>query len=1021
MSIAMNQSRRTPFVLSKNEEARRKEEEEAKSGIGEEGHWTVMDSGTLDLQPVTPRRRKSRRQKPAVRTFCSLLKGLTDALEQAKGKIHELEQWHKDWETKRMIEDVAGSPQADAAPGPISSLLAAANPADATDGFVPIVSRRVVTFEVDEVPAERRPGDPSDVKAAIPVGSIDAFQSFEACNMSGADSARSARAESSLSVADDISCQFPSVKTAPSDSFRDHAPAMLLPDTDANGQALASDAAAVDGVPYTPPGLARLSVSSICMVPLGASNGGVGAPPTPAELVRDTSQATSDGGSVPERTNSKLSKGNSSEDLKKLGSNEAAKTRSLTTSMIVMHNGGLGVEEGNEPTSEALKSESSSSGEEEQARMRTHWENFDVQAIVKYEKELMQQEHRMKRTSSKMSPASVASDLNVKRSSLFRWRTRSTTSNRQNNPEPIVPSMESDDTGIPCDVSKKSLNSEVTTFQALHRHSSFHGTAWQRRLPVVCHPQGMQRLFWDIASIVLISYDMITLPMYAFAFQSTPRLELLEWCCTVFWTVDILMSFRTGYYKGHQLVIDLPQVARHYMKTWFLIDIFIVVPEWIARTLDWVIEGLNAARIGRVSRFVRFVRLIRIVKMGHFSDKIEEILGNNMMLLGFSLTKLSVILALAVHFLTCIWYGIGSSDHGSWVANEDMQNEALLAKYVAAARWTLAQINGRTDQVMDRTMAEKGYTVACAFFTVLFMSIFVSTLTTRMMELQKLMDEETRYTKMLMNYLEHKKVSFSVSYLAKMYVKNNKRMQSEQDTEKHLMSVLPKSLKVDLLYEVRSPMISYHGFFADIKADFQKVTRVLCSNALDLVPVTTAEVTFQKDEESDKMYILERGDMRYAEHANLTHHVAKMKDAMAGRSRKSVFSGVDRATSAVVGGMLGTGHRHDEVAQHIPGVPLQNEGTIICEGALWTEWRTHGELIAVSMSMLMALKVDTFSKIVCSVKETHCRAARYARLFQWYISQMDHTELSDLTVMKTSDLPHAGQRISMLANQAKWS
>eukprot|EP00971_Amphidinium_carterae_P296766 5895322-Amphidinium_carterae.1 len=42
-----------------------------------------------------------------------------------------------------------------------------------------------------------------------------------------------------------------------------------------------------------------------------------------------------------------------------------------------------------------------------------------------------------------------------------------------------------------------------------------------------------------------------------------------------------------------RLVIDLPQVARHYMKTWFLIDIFIVVPEWIARTLDWVIEACH--------------------------------------------------------------------------------------------------------------------------------------------------------------------------------------------------------------------------------------------------------------------------------------------------------------------------------------------------------------------------------------------------------------------------------------------
>ena len=58
---------------------------------------------------------------------------------------------------------------------------------------------------------------------------------------------------------------------------------------------------------------------------------------------------------------------------------------------------------------------------------------------------------------------------------------------------------------------------------------------------------------------------------------------------------------------------------------------------------------------------------------------------------------------------------------------------------------------------------------------------------------------------------------------------------------------------------------------------------------------------------------------------------------------------ITRVASANVG---------DDVAVAIPGVQLSQEGSILAEGALWTEWRTRGELIAVLFAPLRATRIS---------------------------------------------------------------
>eukprot|EP00971_Amphidinium_carterae_P298281 5926790-Amphidinium_carterae.1 len=105
------------------------------------------------------------------------------------------------------------------------------------------------------------------------------------------------------------------------------------------------------------------------------------------------------------------------------------------------------------------------------------------------------------------------------------------------------------------------------------------------------HPQSNQRIAWDLFSVLFIAYDIFVVPLVAFRWTvgscnlqsltcpGMPRTMLLdenlakwrhvhigllrnvevqepkwqstlEWVAVSFWTLDMIMNFRTGYYDG---------------------------------------------------------------------------------------------------------------------------------------------------------------------------------------------------------------------------------------------------------------------------------------------------------------------------------------------------------------------------------------------------------------------------------------------------------------------------------------
>ncbi|CAE7541678.1 Dml [Symbiodinium microadriaticum] len=266
---------------------------------------------------------------------------------------------------------------------------------------------------------------------------------------------------------------------------------------------------------------------------------------------------------------------------------------------------------------------------------------------------------------------------------------------------------------------------------------------WRRSRMI--HPQSRKRLFWDALSVAMIGFDVIMLPMiYGMSISET---------------VEVLAASRlqlqTGYTVGPEVVM--------------------------------------APR------------------------KLMEMTGSLRLLIIFNVLKMATLLLLAVHFFSVGWHFVGFNTVGGWVDKEGFLEAPAMVRYVAAVRWTLAQLNGRTDR-QERTFVEMlyiGFTAAHlkalgghgsglnsvseamswseseACFTLIFMSIFVSSLTSRMLQLQQLMDRESGYKRLLQRYREMHSLSFPLLYLAKRHIKDRSTLDSDLDTEAQLLRLLP--------------------------------------------------------------------------------------------------------------------------------------------------------------------------------------------------------------------------------------
>ena len=149
------------------------------------------------------------------------------------------------------------------------------------------------------------------------------------------------------------------------------------------------------------------------------------------------------------------------------------------------------------------------------------------------------------------------------------------------------------------------------------------------------HPAGLFRTVWNMIVAICVLYDLIVIPLYAFNLPTSVALTVFGWAIMLFWNLDFVISFRTGYYDQGALVMSPVRVALHYAKTWLLFDVCLI-------SLDWILAGMDLADSGggqpwsrtlRMLRFLRLIRMLRWIKLRQANEALQDLLHSQAALL----------------------------------------------------------------------------------------------------------------------------------------------------------------------------------------------------------------------------------------------------------------------------------------------------------------------------------------------------------------------------------------------------
>merc|ERR1712185_684611 len=84
----------------------------------------------------------------------------------------------------------------------------------------------------------------------------------------------------------------------------------------------------------------------------------------------------------------------------------------------------------------------------------------------------------------------------------------------------------------------------------------------------VLHPYGVPRSISCCVSIILTAYDALLIPLEAFPLPDYLLKRVTDWICTFYWTFDLFLNFRIGYYTGHggsKLEMSPKKIAINYL------------------------------------------------------------------------------------------------------------------------------------------------------------------------------------------------------------------------------------------------------------------------------------------------------------------------------------------------------------------------------------------------------------------------------------------------------------------------
>eukprot|EP00931_Biecheleriopsis_adriatica_P032394 TRINITY_DN18904_c0_g1_i1.p1 TRINITY_DN18904_c0_g1~~TRINITY_DN18904_c0_g1_i1.p1 ORF type:complete len:762 (-),score=102.49 TRINITY_DN18904_c0_g1_i1:45-2282(-) len=490
----------------------------------------------------------------------------------------------------------------------------------------------------------------------------------------------------------------------------------------------------------------------------------------------------------------------------------------------------------------------------------------------------------------------------------------------------------------------------------------------------ILRPDGSFRLVWDMFGLFLVGYDVLALPVQLLDPPQSLFYLFMSWMTRLFWTADFFLSFVSGYVdKTGTIQLHPLQIARHYLTTWFALDLAIVSLDWLDLLLDDTSVDLASARLGKATRFVRVIRLLRVARVFRGMDAAMalaerfQLVPERLKLLGEIMKTMSVVLIMA-HFTACLWYGIGDASRddelGYWFQSRPNLERDFYLRYTVSLHWSLSQFQGGMDEFVPHNLAERLFTVCVTILAFCVSAAVLSRLTSLSTQLYILSQQESEQFAMLRSFLKQNSISMGLSARINRSVrfKLKTRKTIVQVSQVELLDWMSKGLRVEMDFEIFSRVLCYHRFFDRYAEEYPGAMKTICNEAASVSWVSIGDVLFSQGERPSKprLHVLQQGVLSY------TH----------------VQGNITRIDNE-------------------EGENFTDPRTFVCEPVLWTTWTHCGALTAETYSMMTEIDAGKFQDVASHFEVADFNVRKYARAYLELLNT--RPVISDLALSLTEE------------------
>lgn len=468
----------------------------------------------------------------------------------------------------------------------------------------------------------------------------------------------------------------------------------------------------------------------------------------------------------------------------------------------------------------------------------------------------------------------------------------------------------------------------------------------------VLNPDSSLYLLLQTFGVVVLVADLSLTPFWLAWDVPIEGLALrsFAWFTSVFFSLDIIVSFFTGFYEDGELQMTSAASAKNYFRSWFKVDVTVAIIDWVNLMLvmfvssEVSLHGLGLMRVLRLSRAFRVCRMLRLVRLFRYFEGVNG-RGSE----GYTLFNSAMVLvgmAWFCHVMACAWYAIGkwgTRDTGtSWLESNGLEEAPTSFLYASALHWAVVQITLGGIEVVASNSAERMFNIFAVFLGVIFCSSFVSYLSAVIIRKQAEYAHRTGQLRNLRLFCSEQHVDASLVARVQRQVsarlKQNSRLRyGDVEAFRHLSADLHEELRYVFFHR----SLTSHVAFRSWSRINESYLRDLCVHSVHFHYLFQDDEVFKEGLDAEHAYHLVSGDLRY-------RLMAIFRD---------------------VGDVWRNGQFQS-----------LSEETWLAEVALWVHWIHVGTATAFSACVLVNIDVDQFWRTMMNHLLIHHIATQYGAL-----------------------------------------